>query len=76
MDRRVLGVLCGAYAGRAVGLQTLAVSVQEDPDTVEDVVEPYLIQEGFLMRTPRGRVTLRRAHEHLGLPLPRQGSLL
>ena len=48
----------------------------EERDTLEDVCEPYLIQEGFLMRTPRGRVATRRAHEHLGLPPPRQGSLL
>ena len=54
----------------------LAAACAEERDTIEDVCEPYLIQEGLLMRTPRGRVATRRAHEHLGLPPPRQGSLL
>jgi holliday junction DNA helicase RuvB len=70
MDRRVLGVLCGHYAGRPVGLQTLAVSVQEDADTVEDVVEPYLIRLGYLARTPSGRVATAGAYRHLGLRVP------
>src|SRR5437588_3792038 len=70
MDRRVLGVLCGAYAGRPVGLHTVAVSVQEDPDTVEDVVEPYLIRLGYLARTPQGRLATAGAYRHLGLPVP------
>jgi len=70
MDRRVLNALCGAYSGRAVGLQTLAVSVQEDPDTVEDVVEPYLIRLGYLSRTPQGRLATSSAYRHLGLPVP------
>ncbi|HEV3124200.1 MAG TPA: Holliday junction branch migration DNA helicase RuvB [Candidatus Dormibacteraeota bacterium] len=70
MDRRVLGVLCGAYAGRPVGLQTLAVSVQEDPDTVEDVVEPYLIRLGYIARTPQGRLATAGAYRHLGVAVP------
>ena len=70
MDRRVLGALCGAYAGRPVGLQTLAVSVQEDPDTVEDIVEPYLIRLGYLARTPQGRLATSSAYRHLRLPVP------
>ena len=70
MDRRVLAVLCGAYAGRPVGLHTVAVSVQEDPDTVEDVVEPYLIRLGYLARTPQGRLATAGAYRHLGLPVP------
>ena len=70
MDRRVLGVLCGAYSGRPVGLQTLAVSVQEDPDTIEDVVEPYLIRLGYLARTPQGRLATAGAYRHLGLAAP------
>lgn len=70
LDRRVLSALCGPYAGRPVGLQTLAVSVQEDPDTVEDVVEPYLIRLGWLARTPQGRLATAAAYRHLGLPVP------
>jgi Holliday junction DNA helicase RuvB len=70
MDRRVLAVLCGAYSGRPVGLQTLAVSVQEDSDTVEDVVEPYLIRLGYIARTPSGRLATAGAYRHLGLPVP------
>jgi Holliday junction DNA helicase RuvB len=70
MDRRVLAVLCGAYSGRPVGLQTLAVSVQEDSETVEDVVEPYLIRLGYIARTPTGRLATAGAYRHLGLVPP------
>jgi len=70
LDRRVLGVLCRAYAGRPVGLGTIAVSVSEDPDTVEDVVEPFLIRLGFLVRTPQGRLATAGAYRHLGEPVP------
>ncbi|MCA1683395.1 MAG: Holliday junction branch migration DNA helicase RuvB [Actinobacteria bacterium] len=70
MDRRVLNLLCGPLGGRAVGLGTLAVSVQEDPDTIEDVVEPYLIRIGYLARTPRGRLATAAAYEHLGMKPP------
>jgi Holliday junction DNA helicase RuvB len=70
MDRRVLELLCGSLRGRPVGLGTLAVSVQEDPDTIEDVVEPYLIRLGFLARTPRGRLATADAYRHLGEAVP------
>jgi Holliday junction DNA helicase RuvB len=70
LDRRVLGVLCGAMAGQPVGLATVAVSVQEDQDTVEDVVEPYLIRLGLLARTPRGRMATAGAYRRLGLRVP------
>ncbi len=70
LDRRVLGVLCGSYSGRPVGLQTLAVSVSEDADTIEDVVEPYMIRLGFLARTAAGRLATADAYRHLGLPVP------
>jgi len=70
LDRRVLGVLCGSMAGQPVGLGTVAVSVQEDQDTVEDVVEPYLIRLGLLARTPRGRMATAGAYRRLGLPVP------
>ena len=61
------------FAGGPVGLSTLAIAVNEEPDTLEDVYEPYLLQKGLLQRTPRGRAATRRAYEHLGLQAP--GSL-
>ncbi|MGH9035282.1 MAG: Holliday junction DNA helicase RuvB C-terminal domain-containing protein, partial [Acidimicrobiia bacterium] len=70
VDRAILGALCRTFAGAAVGLSTLAVSVGEEPETVEDVYEPYLLQEGFLQRTPRGRVATPAAFAHLGLEVP------
>ncbi|MEX0659599.1 MAG: Holliday junction branch migration DNA helicase RuvB [Egibacteraceae bacterium] len=70
LDRRVLEVLCRNFAGGPVGRSTLAVAVGEEPDTVEDVVEPFLIQQGLLGRTPRGRVATPGAYAHLGLPTP------
>jgi len=70
LDRRVLRVLCGSLSGHPIGLQTVAVSVQEDPDTVEDVVEPYLIRLGLLARTPRGRMATAGAYRILGLDVP------
>ncbi|HUZ70675.1 MAG TPA: Holliday junction branch migration DNA helicase RuvB [Candidatus Saccharimonadales bacterium] len=70
LDRRVLGVLCGTLGGQPVGVQTIAVSVQEDPDTIEDVVEPFLIRSGLLARTLRGRLATAAAYQHLGLTVP------
>ena len=70
MDRRVLQVLCGTLQGHPVGAQTIAVSVQEEPETIEDVVEPYLIRLGLLARTPRGRVATAAAYRHLGMSVP------
>ena len=70
LDRAILDALCARFGGGPVGLSTLAISVSEPPETVEDVYEPYLIQQGLLMRTPRGRVALPAAWEHLGLALP------
>jgi Holliday junction DNA helicase RuvB len=78
MDRRLLGILIEHYEGGPVGVETLAAALAEPRDTIEDVYEPYLLQQGFLGRTPRGRVATRRAYEHLGLEFhgePRQGSL-
>ena len=71
LDLAVLRVLCERFAGQPVGLATVAVSVGEEPDTVEDVAEPYLLQLGFLVRTPRGRLATAAAFAHLGLPVPR-----
>ena len=67
LDRGILGAICGKFGGGPVGLSTLAVAVGEEPDTIEDVYEPYLLQRGLLMRTPRGRVATDAAFEHLGL---------
>lgn len=70
VDRAILDALCARFGGRAVGLSTLAVSVGEEPDTVEDMYEPFLLQKGMLMRTARGRVATPAAWEHLGLSPP------
>ncbi len=73
LDRAVLDALCRSFGGGPVGLSTLALAVAEETETVEEVAEPFLVREGFLMRTPRGRVATPRAWEHLGLRPP-QGS--
>lgn len=70
LDRSLLDALCGLFAGGPVGLGTLAVAIGEEADTVEDVVEPFLIQQGLLARTPRGRVATEQAWHHLGRPRP------
>lgn len=70
VDRGILHALCAHFGGGPVGLSTLAVSVGEEPDTVEDVYEPFLMQSGLLMRTPRGRVATPTAWQHLGLEAP------
>ena len=67
VDRAILDALCARFGGGPVGLSTLAVSIGEEPDTVEDVYEPFLLQLGMLMRTPRGRVATAAAWQHLGL---------
>jgi len=72
IDRRILRTVIEKYAGGPVGLETIAVSVSEDPETVEDVYEPYLIQLGFLARTPRGRTATQLAYDHLKLDNPHQ----
>jgi len=78
MDRRYLETLIEHYAGGPAGLETMAVALSEDKGTLEDVYEPYLIQEGFLQRTPRGRVATPKAYTHLGkvVPGPRGGTLI
>lgn len=67
LDNKILELLCVSFGGRPVGLSTLASALSEDPDTVEDVYEPYLIQQGLIMRTPKGRQATERAFEHLGI---------
>ncbi|MGA7874235.1 MAG: Holliday junction DNA helicase RuvB C-terminal domain-containing protein, partial [Desulfoferrobacter sp.] len=67
MDRKILLTIIEKYDGGPVGIDTLAAAVSEEKGTLEDVYEPYLIQEGFLNKTPRGRVATRLAYEHLGV---------
>ncbi len=70
VDRAILSALCVTFAGQPVGLGTLAISVAEEPETVEDVYEPFLLKQGLLRRTPRGRVATPAAFAHLGLAAP------
>jgi len=75
LDRRILTTLAVSFEGRPVGLGTLADTVGESADTIEDVYEPYLLQEGLIARTPRGRVAMPRAYRHLNLDPPSEPSL-
>jgi len=72
LDRRVLRSIIEKFGGGPVGLDTIAASISEEPDTIMDVVEPYLLQLGFLERTARGRMATPHAYEHLDLPLPEE----
>jgi len=79
VDRAILRAICEKFGGGPVGLSTLAIAVGEEPETVEDAYEPFLLQMGFIQRTPRGRAATPRAYEHIGLAPPRspdQRSLL
>jgi Holliday junction DNA helicase RuvB len=73
MDRRILAVVIDTFGGGPVGIDAVAAAVGEEPDTIEDVYEPFLVREGFLARTPRGRVALPAAFAHLGRERPRGG---
>src|SRR5512144_438570 len=73
VDRRVLRTIIEKYNGGPVGLNTIAASIGEEPDTIMDVVEPYLLQLGFLDRTPQGRIATRSAYEHLGMDYKEEG---
>jgi hypothetical protein len=73
LDRRFLKALIENYGGGPVGMDTLAAAIAEARDAVEDVIEPYLLQQGFIQRTPRGRMACARAYEHLGLAEPPKG---
>ena len=77
MDRRYLSCIAQNYGGGPVGVETLAAALSEERDTIEDVIEPYLIQQGFLQRGPRGRLRTDNAFHHIGLDVPvsRQGQL-
>jgi Holliday junction DNA helicase RuvB len=70
MDRRLLSAIVQKFDGGPVGVDNLAAALSEERDTLEDVIEPYLIQQGFIMRTPRGRVATRLAWQHFGLDYP------
>ena len=69
MDRRLLNAIIQTFGGGPVGIDNLGAALSEETGTLEEVIEPYLIQQGLLMRTPRGRVVMPRAYEHLGLPV-------
>jgi Holliday junction DNA helicase RuvB len=71
MDRKLLLAVLEKFGGGPVGLDNLAAAIGEERDTIEDVLEPYLIQQGYLMRTPRGRVATQQAYQHFGLPMPK-----
>ncbi len=71
-DRQLLKTMITVFGGSPVGLETLAASLGEDSGTIEDVYEPYLLKEGYISRTPRGRIPTRKAYDHMGLPVPEE----
>jgi Holliday junction DNA helicase RuvB len=75
-DRMLLSTIAAKFSGGPVGLSTLAAAIDEEGDTIEDVFEPYLLQQGLIKRTPRGRVVTERGFEHLGLPVPERAASL
>ena len=70
MDRRYLRCIAENYGGGPVGVETMAAALGDERDVIEEVIEPYLMQEGFVQRTPRGRMLTRLAFRHLDLPVP------
>ncbi|MCG6975013.1 MAG: Holliday junction branch migration DNA helicase RuvB [Acidiferrobacterales bacterium] len=76
MDRKLMRTILENFDGGPVGIDSLAASISEERGTLEDVIEPYLIQQGFLMRTPRGRVATRRSWEYFGIPMPQSAAKL
>ena len=74
MDRRVLLAILEKFDGGPVGVESIAAAIGEERGTIEDVIEPFLIQQGFLMRTPRGRMATRHAWTHFGLKQPGDSS--
>ncbi|HRM95180.1 MAG TPA: Holliday junction DNA helicase RuvB C-terminal domain-containing protein, partial [Alicycliphilus sp.] len=73
MDRKLLEAVIHRFDGGPVGLDNIAASIGEESGTIEDVIEPYLIQQGYLQRTPRGRIATLAAYRHLGVAAPQQG---
>ncbi|MFX8397223.1 Holliday junction DNA helicase RuvB C-terminal domain-containing protein, partial [Acinetobacter baumannii] len=74
MDRKLLEAIIHRFNGGPVGLDNVAAAIGEERETIEDVIEPYLIQQGFLQRTPRGRIATAAAFRHLGLTAPQSGN--
>ena len=74
MDRRLLEAVIHKFGGGPVGVENLAAAIGEEAGTIEDVIEPYLIQQGFLQRTPRGRIATLAAYRHLGVVPPKGGA--
>jgi holliday junction DNA helicase RuvB len=72
IDHKILHTITDKFNGGPVGLETIAASISEEPDTIMDVYEPYLLQLAFLERTPRGRIATERAYRHLGIPYPKK----
>jgi Holliday junction DNA helicase RuvB len=70
IDHKMLRAMISSFRGGPVGLDTIAATIGEESQTIEDVYEPYLLQIGFLQRSPRGRIVTPAAYHHLGLPLP------
>jgi len=73
MDRAILLTIIDKFSGGPVGVETIAAAIGEEKSTIEDVYEPYLLQEGYLQRTPRGRVATVQAYLHFGIPRPGEG---
>ena len=71
VDRKLLSTIIEKFSGGPVGVDTLSAALREDKETIEDVYEPYLLQEGFIERTPRGRFATKRAYQHLGINIPK-----
>jgi Holliday junction DNA helicase RuvB len=71
MDQKLIRTIIEKYDGGPVGLSTLAAAIGEEKETIEEVYEPFLIQQGYLLRTPRGRVATRFSYDHFGIPFPR-----
>jgi Holliday junction DNA helicase RuvB len=76
LDRKLLLVMIQNFEGGPVGLDTLAAAISEERGTIEDVLEPYLLQQGFIMRTPRGRVVTQKAYLHFGLKAPERDPVM
>jgi Holliday junction DNA helicase RuvB len=76
MDRKLLEAILYKFDGGPVGIDNLAAAIGEERDTIEDVLEPYLIQQGYLQRTSRGRIATRQAYEHFGLTPPSNNTSL
>ena len=72
MDRRYLRIISDHYAGGPVGIETISAALSEPRDALEDIIEPFLIQRGFIQRTPRGRMMTSHAYKHLGLSEPKR----